>query len=1443
MSLAIAVGKSSSSSYLLWKLKEHQCDDSSIEPTIHPARLGVALALSADQTLRAVATVQVNLEKSCIELSVRISPASEPLTEQYAETICQITFAPSDDHAAAEPTIRPSSDNAERLSEKMELSLLFSSDCNYLSCLVPSPYLASGGTLVVFHLYDVLHMTRKRPLLPSYIYAHSQFPKNRHLVAGNHQVLNSGTILGNDCQITAIEDATMSCRRFEGGPSILFVACQDGTILGFSYQPLTVTGLLYHPQHVNENGKMWSALTREVRQLKHCTEWDDGIDGSTGKLAALCADGIVAIFSTHLTAMRGGDEAMMMECHASSPLRSERRCVSVAIQLLHRIPGQSFICSEWLCGSYLAIVRSQDTTSSVECYAVANDGAKPIAVWELTAQRLQENRHAGFVVDETNKVENASDTCCSRITLQYDPVSEGLIVSGDLVACNEVSGLIGRLSFACVWNWRSNVESVIIASNVVNQASSFSVAKLCRDASGAAKLVHTSSCFRLNATFRADIYIVAHLSPRSSILVANGKNNFWKSNNLLLAATSLSYPNISCSSAKRDFEMEWRESAIPADYIQSHGALRLAAIGSKWGRWVAVASLRGFCTCDIRSDNVENACAPSPSIEHVRSRTPRRWRRFGKVSEEGRFTVLALTWWEGHTRCSGEGIIREDLIIVVIEVREGDGAGRYLSCWSPNILDLDHQLLFPASAMRKYRWGVPLPNNFHPASLDILSQPDTTQNNGTRRAIVLLSDDSAVTSFQIYQLQLVVEPLLANDPYKDALTYFVLARCAAANEIGTPADLLLSSGFFGFNLEISTQSRQDQAHIGIATIAARRSPAQGLDAICVNHGSIVAVGSILATRADKTACEVVNVWRADYLQKQKLNITTISLDVMVWLLELTDGSFVSWFVPVTYVAANNERLLNPIEVGVTNNCRNFVRPRRLILGYTTPAGKATTWLHQSTSEPSKNLMLAAAPMSEYGCMLGCGQAVLKFHQELGEDFERDKFRSDFLGHEVLVPSAFILSFPAFLPSYYSQVLDNLGTMSKIQAEMEPFYWRLEKRIQSSTYQDIAFKSLQLLLTRLVEEIGDITERQEACRITESVFATIVEFARYTITPLQFAAVFIEIGRQLEPRYLNALFPLPNSLTERDSHDGDTLLDLYEMSLDYGSILAASSSLPLLHDTETLQHNCHLILGHCLDAIEVYFESFGHTGFDVVSEEQFVLCDVFRYALKLEDVDSQPFVETDSSDDDDSMSTNFTNSGRSPIFCGMLGRSQPRTTDAKVNSKASYVCGNDCTQVYEATIDNGACMVGHYLIKLVFKQEQWRKAAALAILVVGDSTTGLDLCSKPQFTRLVTGVRLSDLPSLSGGGRTASGLVEHFTNALRTCGAQNESGNVGKLFDVVLVLLRRSANMPLQIPGLLFIAMVAGHVSGRGGEVLDDEVGNSILSKAFHRAVAASAIYQ
>ncbi len=142
----------------------------------------------------------------------------------------------------------------------------------------------------------------------------------------------------------------------------------------------------------------------------------------------------------------------------------------------------------------------------------------------------------------------------------------------------------------------------------------------------------------------------------------------------------------------KDMKMEWKQSKVPQSYRLSNGCMKIAAIGEKHGRSIAVAAARGLCVLDLsigkdegcstrKSNKFPSSCEEAFECYNgntslgVRASHPK-WKMFNNT-EETTFTVHAMTWWERTNELYGTS---EDILIGVVRYVEEDRY--YLTGWS-----------------------------------------------------------------------------------------------------------------------------------------------------------------------------------------------------------------------------------------------------------------------------------------------------------------------------------------------------------------------------------------------------------------------------------------------------------------------------------------------------------------------------------------------------------------------------------------------------------------------------------------------------------------------------------------------------------------------------------------------------------------------------------------
>ena len=142
-------------------------------------------------------------------------------------------------------------------------------------------------------------------------------------------------------------------------------------------------------------------------------------------------------------------------------------------------------------------------------------------------------------------------------------------------------------------------------------------------------------------------------------------------------------------------------------------------------------------------------------------------------------------------------------------------------------------------------------------------------------------------------------------------------------------------------------------------------------------------------------------------------------------------------------------------------------------------------------------------------------------------------------------------------------------------------------------------------------------------LSKNMLSTIIGTIRRCTSNLQFASLFFEVGRQMEPGNLDFLFPLPNTLNETELDpsiaEARSVIDLFTICIDEGSLAASSSALPLLTSKAQARYYCELLLDEAIENF-LHNSSLDRCRFDSTEEERLVLGDSFRFGMKLEDAE-------------------------------------------------------------------------------------------------------------------------------------------------------------------------------------------------------------------------------
>lgn len=153
--------------------------------------------------------------------------------------------------------------------------------------------------------------------------------------------------------------------------------------------------------------------------------------------------------------------------------------------------------------------------------------------------------------------------------------------------------------------------------------------------------------------------------------------------------------NVLQASASQDCEVEWKESRIPSSYTTAYGPPKIASVGRRRGRSIAVAASRGVCICDTTRMSSKHDCQfevaflNEGSKQNARILHPK-WRLFGSEAEERGFRVLAMTWWEAKNCGKQDSGMSDDFLVAAIQFESGDSFSggvdeskpKFLACWS-----------------------------------------------------------------------------------------------------------------------------------------------------------------------------------------------------------------------------------------------------------------------------------------------------------------------------------------------------------------------------------------------------------------------------------------------------------------------------------------------------------------------------------------------------------------------------------------------------------------------------------------------------------------------------------------------------------------------------------------------------------------------------------------
>ena len=558
---------------------------------------------------------------------------------------------------------------------------------------------------------------------------------------------------------------------------------------------------------------------------------------------------------------------------------------------------------------------------------------------------------------------------------------------------------------------------------------------------------------------------------------------------------------------------------------------------------------------------------------------------------------------------------------------------------------------------------------------------------------------------------------------------------------------------------------------------------------------------------------------------------------------------------------------------------------RAMLGIVCPNGTSSTWLQRSPTKTGKDFLVGCVPHSPHGCVLSTGQSSRKFHRTIAGGFDHSLFAADFMEHEFLYARDLELSPPAFMSSTaalaktsaFLLVLSLQGTNGSKLLMSNPGGADAEKallavdmsdhvRTRSQPHQDAAFMALRLLLLRSVEQLSEDARQKRKSKadnpalLSSSVLAEVLHIVRGCCTSrVQFTSLVLEVGRQLEPSCFSHLFPLPPVTPSVMAKGGISALDLRTIAafcdacIEDGSLMSSVSSLPIISARDRSRQKCNLLLEHCLEGFKENSKSENDIFFDFSREQRSALGDIFRFGARLEDSNSEDFLDfhdvDDAGDNSDSSSDSDDNTSRRKgysIACGIFNLSWFRTKAPATKRKDSHE-GKYQSSMSDFQIGTIAGSVAKVLVQMTVSVEieshlrdnGWKRSAALASLIVGQEESTLPRLSPKEcksLCRQAGGIhRKDDLKAMA----LQDGITSLLTRCIDGCSIEISPRSAGKILDLVLILLARAkdnSDFDFLLPGLLVIGIATGDASKDINKILDVNDTSASFVQCYLRAI-------
>ncbi|KAG7369291.1 hypothetical protein IV203_032034 [Nitzschia inconspicua] len=819
----------------------------------------------------------------------------------------------------------------------------------------------------------------------------------------------------------------------------------------------------------------------------------------------------------------------------------------------------------------------------------------------------------------------------------------------DCFVVNSIFGGQKRFWLGCIWSWRDDSLGWLVR-NDASTRTLWSKLYVCQDPRRGSHFVQIESIAGKDDDDNNDITrnmeVMKRIVSMASLSPPNTKNaETFENCTLLLSSSSVGIPLVNRTvSDSSVFEIEWKMSSLPVSYLSACGPPRIAAIGKTYSKSVAVASQYGLCIWDLQNRP--------------------KWRLFGSPAEEKSFVVLGMVWWEGRRMKKKTSQREDDLLVAIIRTNTGH---HYLSCWSPRRLDLGHQLFdnpqqhweLGEGQCYGQSWGIPLPHDIQLSEMSILAAPSNDSDGPRKAVLAIYSTDCQAAEFEyrIFCLQVAKNRVHKKKEASESQMYFVMAHEMlkgrlrnGARSVGPVSSIFLAGSSFRFDLR-KLKKKSAVMDNFFVTIGVIRSPG-GLEGVYIGNDGSVFVSSVTKT-------EISKVWLSDLIHAStSLGSDGPPVSEFYWIVKLMNGELACWSVPSIFpcqVDGQKDKWEGSLgdfveypkglcpPVFVCTKGRMAVE-KRWLMGKYCALGKSSDWIQEASSDTQSTISMGHVPGSRFGCILQAGPDSLVIDAtESSNDFSAESN-----GRHVFCQGAFLMTPPAFVTSLYLVLLESAsllretrtresssesdGSIQSLEARLLIMRKHLHYRLSSTPNKDAMMMGLRLLIFRSVELLTKFNKRHSIeqsdsskshLSLAQGLFEGSVDAVRCCTTPLQFASLFLEVGRQIEPSSLPHLFPLPEIKPAHDAKGSfdelRSVVDLLTVCLEESALAASASALPLLNSQSSSRRYCGVILDEALDTFVRNTHSKG-VRYDATEEARQIIGDIFRFGMKLEDAE-------------------------------------------------------------------------------------------------------------------------------------------------------------------------------------------------------------------------------